>query len=87
LVFDPELEQFKPRPRTTNIDRDGAKPDRARLLALWLLENAAQVNAIENVQIVFNCAGKKASVEMTNRQKIDTDRLLKIDVDFLEVLS
>lgn len=64
-----------------------SQPDRARLLALWLLDNADQVNSIENVQIVFNCAGKKASVEMTNRQKIDTDQLSKVDVDFWETLN
>lgn len=54
--------------------------DRATLLAMWLLENADQVNSSENVKIVFNCAGKKASVEMTERHKIDHTSLSEHDL-------
>jgi len=57
------------------------KPEfnRARSLAIWLMDNAEQINGIENVQIVFNCAGKKASVEMTTRRKINTENSVEPD--------
>ena len=44
---------------------------RARTLALWLMENADQIDGPENLQIVFNCAGKSVNVELKRRQKID----------------
>lgn len=48
---------------------------RARTLALWLLHNSDLVNSSENLQIVFNCAGGSATVEIKQRQMVDTGKL------------
>lgn len=48
---------------------------RARTLALWLLTNSDQVNGPEKLQIVFNCAGKTASVELKERKPVKIEQL------------
>jgi len=60
-------------PQTSNgRTRSKHQNKRANILAAWLIENAAQVNGPENLQLIFNCSGGAVNVELKRRMKIET---------------
>jgi len=47
--------------------------NRARLIALWILDHTAEINQANNIKIQIDCSGPKLSVELSNRRSITTD--------------
>ena len=47
--------------------------NRTLIMIAWLLENSAELNRQDRVQIIFNCSGDEVGAETKRRFQLNTD--------------